>query len=194
MSGRLFLIFVIAAIFAAILFGLRAAFPLYRQRMAIAEIERLGGTVLQVRSVPTWLQKVFGEEGTAWMNQVLEVNLHDSDASDSTLALLVAMTGLEEIDVDGTKVTDVGIATLSRIASLQTISLARTEVSDTGLERLAQLKGLRLLYVARTNVTDEGVSQLKRALPGIEIWKLAERESGRGGEIYRLMPGSRTGP
>jgi len=193
MSGRMFLIVVIAGIITAIACGLRVAFPLYRQRMAIDEIERVGGTVLQSKTVPAWLQKVFGEERTAWMNQVTEVDLHDSDASDSTLTLLVDMTALEEVDVDGTKVTDVGVATLSSIASLKTISLSRTQIGDTGLASLARLKDLRELYVARTNVTAEGVAKLKRALPGTDIWKLAER--GRGFDIYRLvLPGSRIGP
>lgn len=76
---------------------------------------------------------------------VREVDLGDTEASDETLILLQAFTGLEWL------------------------CLEETGITDSGLKSLARLKRLKRLELAGTRVTAAGVEQLRHELPGCEI-------------------------
>ena len=106
--------------------------------------------------------------------------------SDSGLAQLKGMKGLQELDLAHTNVTDDGLAQLKSMTGLRTLDLSETKISDAGFEYLAEYDGpagalsqedqgngrrvgmpeghardLEELYLAGTRVTPAGLACLK---------------------------------
>ena len=165
----------------------------YRQQTAIAEIERLGGVVSLQNGGPDWLRRIVGNKTMRFFDGVYLVNLRETQATDSDLATLQAMTEIERLnlasvpvtdtglahlkglthlaalDLSGTKVTDTGLIHLRELTHLQYLYLGGTRVTDAGLRHLIGLSDLRQLFVDGTNVTDAGVAALNRKLPELVV-------------------------
>jgi Leucine-rich repeat (LRR) protein len=54
------------------------------------------------------------------------------DVTDEILESLKGMTGLQELDLNGTQVTDSGLKILKDFPLLQTLRLAKTKITDNG--------------------------------------------------------------
>lgn len=128
--------------------GLGVGIPIYRQQVAVREIEELGGWVFTAPRTPEWLYEFLcridqdlGERSDV----VVSVCLDQKGATDGTLYRVSSLTDLKELRLNGTQVT------------------------DTGLAHLQGLKKLERLSLHSTHVTDTGVAALQRALPGLII-------------------------
>jgi internalin A len=167
----------------------------YRQQTAIAEIERLGGVVSLQNGGPDWLRRIVGNKIMRFFDGVYLINLRETRATDSDLAILQAMieierlnlanlpvtdTGLAQLkglthlaalDLSGTKVTDTGLIHLKELTHLQFLYLRDTRITDAGLRRLIGLSDLRELFVDGTNVTDAGVADLNRKLQKLMVFR-----------------------
>ncbi len=165
----------------------------HRQQTAIAEIERLGGVVSLQNGGPDWLRRIVGNKTMRFFDGVYLVNLRETQATDSDLATLQAMTEIERLnlagvpvtdtglahlkgltdlaalDLSGTNVTDAGLIHLTRLTRLRYLYLGGTRVTDAGLRHLDGLNNLRQLSVDETNVTDAGIEALKRKLPELAV-------------------------
>ncbi|MCE9556067.1 MAG: hypothetical protein K8T91_22190, partial [Planctomycetes bacterium] len=60
------------------------------------------------------------------------------DLTDVDLEFIRGLTGLEELNLEGTPVTDAGLEHLKGMATLQKLHLYNTQVSDSGVARLKQ--------------------------------------------------------
>jgi hypothetical protein len=153
--------------------------PLSEHDRAVAEVERLGGSVKR--------------DGRGRDGRVVEVELGGSGVSDAHLACLKhfpqvrvldlsfskvtdaalpAVAGLKELeflDLSGTRVTDAGLAHLAGLARLATLDLYRTRVSDAGLAHLKKFPALRLVVLRGTPVTAGGTQEVLREKPGLRI-------------------------
>lgn len=189
-------------VFAAVmvLFGgisaIGVGIPAYRQYVAIAEIERLGGRVSLVERVPHWLKRWTRDESTRLFGQVRCVAFENRPAADARLARLDAFPELEILDLRGKAVvTDGDLRHISRLRHLKRLILANAKISDAGLTDLEGLDQLEQLYLSgshvhvtdaglkhleglttlkrlslvQTDVTENGIAELKRALPGLNI-------------------------
>ena len=119
-----------------------------RQHPAVAEIQRLGGSVSYLEEDPR--------------QEVIKIRLRDTSTSNADLLHLQAFSSLGELDLFGTKITDEGMAHLSQLTSLTDLNLANTEVTDEGLIHLQRLTNLKTLALGR-QVTDKGLE----SLPGL---------------------------
>ena len=140
--------------------GLRIGVPIYRQQMAIREVERLGGSVGMNPVGPEWLQRRVGSIFPALFANVLRVDLSDTDADDATLAHLEAFPHLYRLKLSRTRVTDTGLAHLEGLTELGWLNLYGTQVSDAGLVHLQRLTRIERLVLGRTAVTNAGVAHL----------------------------------
>ncbi len=147
--------------FLVITLGLLFGISAYRQQTTIGEIERLGGQCTTRHRGPKWLRHFAGKERMRSFDDVVEVSLRETPATDATLAYLKRLTSLRTISLEATQVTDAGLAHLQGLIRLQELDLDGTQVTDAGMARLSGLLSLQRLYLDGTHVTDEGLAQLK---------------------------------
>ena len=105
----------------------------------------------------------------AKLENVVWLNLANSDISDGDLAHLKKLKELRAIHLEKTEVGDEGIRHLTGLEQLEYLNLYSTNITDKSLEQLAKLPSLRKLYVWKTNVTGTGTTQLAKALPKLRI-------------------------
>ena len=142
--------------------SLHVGVPIYRQRVAIREIERVKGEVLLTRPRgPEWLRGLLGDRWKRLLlDEVVSVNLADSEVTDSTLVHLKELPGLEHLWLNRTGVSDAGLANLAGLVNLQELGLQGTRVTDLGLAHLTGLTRLEILFLSQTDLTDAGLQHL----------------------------------
>jgi len=173
--------------------GIQVGVPIYRQRRAIATIERCGGGFILTRRGPPWLRSLFGDDWMESFDDVILVNLETEAANDSDLSCIASLTSVKEVRLINTQITDAGLVHLKRKTSLENVSLSEskvtnsglrhlqglnhlrvldlfgTAVTDQGLKELQEMRSLRFLNLENTKVTDAGVAELQQALPDLGI-------------------------
>jgi hypothetical protein len=153
-----------AAVLILVACGLQFGMPIYRQQMAVREIERLGGSVLTSPRGPKWLRDLAGDERMKSFDIVDGADLGDIHATDANLEQLTALTGLEDLWLHDSQVTDAGLAHLPGFANLHSLSLGSPNVTDAGLKEIAKCRKLRSLGLHYCpEVTDAGMREIARA-------------------------------
>lgn len=168
--------------------------PVYRQHVAVRQIERLGGSGESEYHGPEWLPRLLEYESARNFDRLMSIRLggtrcsdddlrdfrgltnvdrlvlYNTRVTDAGLSRLRGLPGLKHLYLHGTNVTDSGITRITALSNLQSLDLADTRITDAGLARLKELKNLRRLYINDTQVTDSGIADLQRALPGLAIF------------------------
>src|SRR5579872_2968133 len=127
--------FVLVVVAIAWQFGL----PMYRQRVAIQEIESQHGTVTSRPGGPKWLRARLGDERMRIFDDVVVVDLAGRDPSSAALRHIDWLTGLETLHLDSAQLTDAGMINLKRLTRLQVLSLSGTQVRGAGLANLERM-------------------------------------------------------
>jgi len=102
----------------------------------------------------------------------LVVGLTGYAVDDAALAAarLDRLPDLRSLDLSDSRVTDTGLAGLAALTGLEELVLiGDIGVTDAGLAHLRGLTRLRKLDLRSTRVTPAGVARLRRALPHVEI-------------------------
>jgi len=128
--------------------GLRVGLPMYRQHIAVAEVERLGGVVFTQPCGPEWLESLLYKI--------------DQDLGDR----LVIVSG---VCLEGRPMTDESLDHLVWLSDLEELLLSHTEMTDARLARLKNLKNLKKVSLDQCPVTDAGVADLQKALPSLTV-------------------------
>ena len=102
-------------------------------------------------------------------DQLLRLNLGNSNVSDELLAIVGDLPRLTHLYLDRTEVGDPGLLHLQQLQYLEYLNLYQTNVTDSGLEPLRDLPQLRQLYLWQTGVTASGAEALQAALPDLRI-------------------------
>jgi hypothetical protein len=182
------------------------------RHVAIQEIERTGGTIVDARPRgPQWLRDRLGHDWSRVLDQVVQVQL-GAQASDATLADLTALSEVEILWLADSRrvtdsglvhfrkmpnlgelglppnVTDAGLRHLSAMTALRDLSLNRAQITDVGLTHLKNLSRLRGLHLSGTKVTDAGVAQLT-GMVNLDWLDLAHtRVTNAGLEFLQALP------
>jgi hypothetical protein len=168
--------------------------PIYRQQVAIGEIELLHGRIIRRSGTPAWVKTWLGDRCDVMFDDVSQVWLSEKPATDDSLRYLKGLTNLEELWLNKTHVTDDGMAIvegmpklknlwlddahitdagltyLRSLNKLESLLLGNTRVTDSGLANVAQLTCLKKLRLAGTEVTDAGLAQLTRLVNLEELY------------------------
>jgi hypothetical protein len=133
----------------------------------------------QGRRADALLRELGGSATCRWRwnwrwGQVSAANLQGADITDDDLERLSSFRTLHSIYLRGTAVTDRGLVHLSSLPHLVDLDLSDTAITDAGLPYLANLENLRFLQAHRTQITAESVAELKRKLPDVRIYYLAQ--------------------
>src|SRR5262249_37025147 len=117
------------------------------QEKALADIEKLGGSVIR-----NWGPE---EDGVF-------VDLQGQEkVTDGDLAVLERVPDLPALVLTGVPLTDAGLAHLQGSTRLQQLYLGSDGITDAGLAHLQGLTGLRKLKLETNQVTDAGLTHLK---------------------------------
>jgi len=150
--------------------GLRIGVPIYQQQTAIHLIEQLGGSYESRPGGPEWLRHWLGDERMKPFDQVVVVNLDNTEATDATMRHIGWLTNLQEFYVGSTRVTDSGLVHVRGLRNLEMLWLNSPRISDAGLRHLKELAGLQTLLLNDTQVTDVGLADLKRLSSLQVLW------------------------
>jgi hypothetical protein len=151
----------VTVVLVVVAVGLPICTPIYRQQVAIREIEQLGGRVERRAPGPEWLRRTFGNTWTTWFGDVVAVDYTASAVTDADLTNLQKLPNLELLTLADTKLTDRGLDHVQRLTSLRALVLTSTSVSDAGIARIENMPQLEGLGLIDTAVTDAGLERLK---------------------------------
>lgn len=165
-----------------------------QQRLAVALIERLGGTVIYDYQFH-WggshgdsLLTLFAEPPDHWVTRLLGRDYrHDVVGvrgyqehyySDTTGGW--ASFGPVRKKTEFHKNTDEALRSLRGLRTLEFLDLSKTAVTDAGLAELKSLKRLDRLYLWRTAITDHGLDELSdfRGLSSVTLLDCKVSEEG----------------
>jgi hypothetical protein len=157
------MMFVAINLLAFVICALWVGVPAYRQYIIIREIDRLGGTVDGGCAWPNWLLRRVGDSRMRMFDEIVNVRLADTQATDDTLRRISGLTKLSWLDLNNTRITDSGLAHLKSQTSLKWLMIEDTRVTDAGLAHLHGLHSLELIQLGNTRVTKAGVDKLVQA-------------------------------
>ena len=92
-----------------------------------------------------------------------------SGVTDSQVADVVQLAGLELLKIDSPHLTDRSLAVIGKSRSLRFVILHNAAVTDAGLLQLKDMEQLESLYLFNTRVTDQGVAALAEQLPRLHL-------------------------
>ena len=154
-------------------------FPPEVEAKAIEEIQKIGGTVMDIaqnddsKTVAFHLSgKDLDNGGLQFVKNVgklIELNLKDTKITDEGLANLSSLVTLKRLNLARTQVSDKGLAYLKGLDNVAYLNLYGSQVTDAGLEHLKGMTNLKKLYLWQSKVTEGGVNRLQEELPGCEI-------------------------
>jgi len=177
--------------------------PIYRQHVAIREIERLGGTVQVRNTCPGWLRPRLADclvwifdtaydAGFLDADDPLETRLQDRDlrhlaglneleglalaetqTTDAALSYIAGLSRIEEVLIWEPRVTDEGLVHLRNLKRLNKLDLKSTHITDAGLEHLKSLPRLKRLILREVDVSHAAVEALKRINPELDVLVLS---------------------
>jgi len=128
---------------------------------AFKKIEELGGAVIRAG----------GEGHTA----EIDIQLDGKEPGDELLAKLVPhlkqINQITCLRLQNTRVTDAGLEPLRGMSNIFSINLEGPSISDRGLDSLKTISSLRYVILTGTRVTDDGSLALRRALPGLRVYR-----------------------
>jgi len=155
---------------------------------AIAEIEKLGGTVRIIAKDSEDKEAAFHlsgkeltDEGLVHLKSISKLvwlNLRGTKITDAGLAHLAEIKTLTQLHLEKTAITDAGLAQLAGLENLEYLNLYGTTVTDAGLEHLKGLSKLKKVYLWQSGVTKAGAEALQAAIPGLYINRGADAEPG----------------
>lgn len=96
--------------------------------------------------------------------------LVNTTVGDDGAAALADVSGLQALYFTNARITDAGIRRLGQLTGLRELSIHGTRATDQCLTSLSGLVNLRWLFVGNTAISPAGIEQLKKALPGCQIF------------------------
>ncbi|MEM1136517.1 MAG: c-type cytochrome domain-containing protein [Bacteroidota bacterium] len=103
--------------------------------------------------------------------QVLWLNLAETELTDDQLETVGSFPHLMRLRLERNPITDKGLEKISSLAYLEYLNLYGTNVTDEGLQHIAKLPKLKKLYLWQTEVSDEAIQKLMDTKPELTVVK-----------------------
>lgn len=113
------------------------------------------------------------------------INLNDSDVTDSGLGYLKGSIKLHSLYLASTAVTDAGLVVLRELTNLRLLILAGTKISDPGLENVEGLLKLETLGLSRTAITDKSLAYVGKLVNLRSLYLASTRITDTGLESIK---------
>ncbi|MEQ8790013.1 MAG: hypothetical protein RIC55_27200 [Pirellulaceae bacterium] len=130
-----------AALAAGAAWGVVLARRAHDQRLGVAAVEEVGGSVLYDFEAdglgqppgPVWLRSLIGDD---FFCRVEIVMFWNPQTGDDDLRHLHRFSAVREVYLDRTRITDAGLRHLEHLTSLRLLAIEETAVTEEGLARL----------------------------------------------------------
>ena len=149
-----------------------------REQRVVAEVERRGGNVYYHHEMspssnpamtppgPAWLRAIFGQNCFArvhsvWLQHWDVPAWKHPPLQDDDLKLLLPLSDLRSLMLDGSKVSDEGLVHLKQ-HPLTELHLSGTEITDSGVRHLSKIETLERLNLSGTKITDASLEHLRK--------------------------------
>jgi len=90
--------------------------------------------------------------------------------ADGLTAALPRFTALRYLNLSETWIVNSDLRVLGMVKNLDSLAIRDTVISDRGIAAISTLKSLKRLWIERTRITEKGLQDLKKALPGCEVF------------------------
>ncbi|MEO1998848.1 MAG: hypothetical protein ABGZ17_26680, partial [Planctomycetaceae bacterium] len=130
------------------------------------EIQNALGTSLVQQLSESGADSVITDEN----GEIVSVTFSER-ANDGTLAHLVGLQHLRELDLGHSQITDSGLRHLQELHSLESLWMHETKISDAGLKHIKSLTNIWSLTLAGTKIGDAGLTEIQ-GLQKLEVLNL----------------------
>jgi len=93
-----------------------------------------------------------------------------SISADGLTAALPKFTSLRYLNLSETWIVNADLRVLGIVKNLESLAIRDTVIGDRGIAAISTLKSLKRLWIERTRITERGMEELKKGLPGCEIF------------------------
>ena len=107
-----------------------------------------------------------------YSEHVVELNLGNSNFSDSIVSVLSSFENLTKLQLQNTAITDNGVQEVTKLDNLESLNLYGTAITNAALEGIKALPKLTDLYLWQTEITMEAVSNYMTANPSTKVHTL----------------------
>lgn len=98
-------------------------------------------------------------------NQVIDLDLSESNVSDDLLVILADLPHLRKLFLQNTEINGKGLVHLKEAKYLEYLNLYDTQIDDEDLEQIASLPRLQKLFIWQTKVSTSAIERVKEAHP-----------------------------
>lgn len=153
----------------------RAAVQHAKDKVLLAEIKRLGGTVTTEVEAPVWLREIAADEGLPVFGRIVEIYLNertdghkapmpkkltDRVTDDWLKKWLAGQDRVRRLELSGTAVTSAGLVHLKHMTNLEILNVCLTAVTDEGFEYLAGMTKMKRMVICSSKITGSGFKHL----------------------------------
>ncbi|MCK0188359.1 FN3 associated domain-containing protein [Arenibacter sp. F20364] len=105
---------------------------------------------------------------------IVELNLANSNFNDTISALLSSFTNLTKLQLQNTKITDKSMESIRDLKHLESLNIYGTDITDEGLEKLTGLSSLKTLYPWNSKITKEALDRYSSKLKAVTVVSINE--------------------
>jgi hypothetical protein len=137
---------------------------------------------------PQWLRSLMSEESCRnWVDSEVSVDLSWSSALDADVLRLRYLNELQRLDLTGTKVSDSCLAVVRELPGLEELHLGSRDITDLGIANLARLTRLRVLELDGVAITRDGLETLRTLPRLVDLRIYSQRLTDEGLAIVARM-------
>ena len=115
--------------------------------------------------------------------QLIELDLSDSNMDDNLLSYLGEFPHLQKLFLQKTQVTGKNLEVLKDLEYLEYLNLYGTPLEDDALEPIAKLVGLQNVFLWQTNVSPKAIEALKNTRPRLQVNTGVNKDIFGGAEL-----------
>ena len=147
-------------------------------KSAISDLFQSGINAIPVSANTPWIDVSFRKKTglkssllklKTIVENVIEIDLSNTDISDQDLKLLQQFDNLKKLNLSGCRISNNGVKQLRYLTKLANLNLYKTQVDNKSLDYLSEMKSLEKVYLWQTEIDKVTAELWSKNNPSIEI-------------------------
>jgi len=110
----------------------------------------------------------------AHAENVVELNLGNSNFNDTISYILSSFKNLTKLQLQNTQITDKSMESIGKLKHLESLNIYGTNITDEGLNKISGLGNLKTLYPWNSKITKEALSSFSSKHKAVTVVSLSE--------------------